>query len=101
MQNIFTIQNILIYIIFINLITFLAMYIDKQKAKQHKWRTKEGTLFMLVILGGGIGGIVGIYMFRHKTKKLTFTVGFPTILILEILFIIYWLVVNPLKTFGL
>ena len=40
---------------------------------------------MLVALGGGIGGIAGMYIFRHKTKKARFIVGFPAILILEIL----------------
>ena len=48
-------------------------------------RIPEKTLFMLVALGGGIGGIAGMYIFRHKTKKARFIVGFPAILILEIL----------------
>ena len=45
----------------------------------------ERTLFMLVAIGGGIGGIAGMYVFRHKTKKARFVVGFPAILIFEIL----------------
>lgn len=75
----------IIYIIAINLITFIAMYIDKRKAYKGKWRIKESTLFILVMLGGGIGGIAGMYLFRHKTKKKYFTIGFPLILILEIM----------------
>ena len=88
MQNILTIKNILIYLIIINFITFLAMYLDKQKAKKGKWRIKESTLFTLVFLGGGIGGIVGMYTFRHKNKKTRFVIGFPAILIIEIICVI-------------
>ena len=76
---------ILVYLLIINIITFLAMYIDKKRAKWGKWRIKEITLFMFVLLGGGIGGILGMKLFRHKTKKTIFVVGFPTILILEII----------------
>ena len=50
-------KYIITYVIVINLIAFLAMYIDKKKAQKGKWRIKESTLFMLVLLGGGIGGI--------------------------------------------
>ena len=81
-------EGIIIYVILINLITFAAMYIDKKKAKKGSRRTKENTLFTLVLLGGGIGGIAGMYKFRHKTKKPLFYIGFPAILILELLFVI-------------
>lgn len=73
------------YLIVINLIAFIAMYIDKRKAKMGKWRIKEYTLFILALLGGSIGAIVGMYTFRHKTKKAKFFIGFPAILIAEIL----------------
>ena len=88
MHNIFNIRNILIYLLVINLIAFLAMYIDKKRAKWGKWRIKESTLFSLVLLGGGVGGIAGMYTFRHKTKKPGFVIGFPAILIIEIVSII-------------
>ena len=82
-------KNILIYLLVINVLGFLAMGFDKWKAKRGRWRIPEDSLFMFTILGGGIGTIVGIYTFRHKTKKLKFTVGMPLILILEILLFIY------------
>ena len=47
---------------------------------------------MICLLGGGIGTIAGMYKFRHKTKKLKFSVGMPTILISEIALIIYLLI---------
>ena len=83
--NIFTIKNVIIYLLIINLITFLAMWLDKRKAKKGKWRISEPSLFGMAILGGSIGGIIGMYTFRHKTKKKRFTIGFPAILIIEIL----------------
>lgn len=89
LSQIFTIQNILIYFFVINIITFLAMWIDKRRAVKGAWRTSEATLLTLVLLGGGIGGIAGMYIFRHKTKKLRFSVGFPAILIFETIVIIY------------
>ena len=93
MGNIFKIQNIVIYLLIINSITFLSMGFDKWKAKKGYWRTKEKTLLTLVILGGGIGGIAGMYLFRHKTKKMQFYIGFPAILIFQIVFIILYLFV--------
>lgn len=93
-NQIFTLHNILIYIMIINLITFFAMFLDKRKAQKGKWRIKEGTLMLLVLLGGGIGGIAGMYLFRHKTKKLKFTIGFPVILLVQIILIIYFFVIK-------
>lgn len=89
-SSIFSMKNIIIYLIVINLITFLAMWIDKRKAKKGKWRISEGALFVLAILGGSIGGIAGMYIFRHKTKKNRFKIGLPFILIAEILIIIVY-----------
>lgn len=88
MEEILTIKNIVMYLLAINAITFLAMFIDKVKAKRGSWRIPEKTLFILVLLGGGIGGIAGMYTFRHKTKKMRFVIGFPAILILEIIAVI-------------
>lgn len=89
--NIFSIQNILIYVLVINIIGFLIMFIDKRKAEKGKWRIQEKTIFIITALGGGIGTIMGMYVFRHKTKKIQFTVGLPTITILEIIGIIYYI----------
>ena len=89
-NNIFTTRNIILYFIIINIIGFLIMYIDKQKAKKGKWRIPEKTIYIITVLGGGIGTISGMYAFRHKTQKLHFTIGLPTITILEILGVIYF-----------
>ena len=89
-QDIFTTKNIIIYFIIINIIGFLIMYIDKRRAKKGKWRIPEKTLFIITALGGGIGTIAGMYVFRHKTQKIAFVIGLPLITILEIIAIIYF-----------
>lgn len=81
------IKYLIIYIVIINLIAFLAMYLDKRKARYGKWRIPEQTLFVLALIGGSIGAIAGMYTFRHKTKKLRFSIGFPVILVMQIILI--------------
>ena len=79
------------YLVIINIVSFLTMWIDKEKAKKNKWRISEGTLLILAVIGGSIGGMIGMYTFRHKTKKKRFTIGFPLILMLEILIYFFYL----------
>lgn len=67
-------KYILIYLIGINMLSFLLFYIDKTKARKEKWRIKEKTLHISSFLGGTIGGIVAMYLFHHKTKKLKFCI---------------------------
>lgn len=85
----FSLKSFIIYLIAINILTFLIMGIDKWKAKHGSWRIQEATLFTLVLFGGGIGGILGMIIFHHKTKKLKFQIGFPIILLSEIAIVIY------------
>ncbi len=76
---------IFIYIIFTNILLFTLMSIDKKRAKLNQWRISEKTLFILALIGGSVGGILGIYTFRHKTKHLKFTLGFPAIFLFQII----------------
>ncbi len=89
-------KYIVLYVILINIFGLAIMAIDKFKAQKGFWRIPEKTIFVVTLLGGGFGTVAGMYMFRHKTKKLKFTVGLPTILISEIAIIVY-LVYNYLK----
>mgnify|MGYP004475747631 FL=1 len=89
-NKIFTMQNMIIYFIVINIIGFFIMWLDKRKAIKGSWRIPEKTLFIITALGGGIGTIAGMYTFRHKTQKIQFVIGFPVITILEIVAIIYF-----------
>ena len=90
-QEIFTLKNIIIYLLAIHIFGFFIMWLDKQKAKKGEWRIKERTIFIVTALGGGFGTIAGMYTFRHKTQKLNFTIGLPTITILEIIAVIYYI----------
>ena len=88
LEKIFTIKNLIIYLLIINIIAFLAMFIDKKKAKKGKWRIKEATLLILALIGGSIGAIIGMYTFHHKTQKPRFYIGIPVIILIQILLII-------------
>lgn len=70
-----------------NVIAFALMGIDKHKAKAGKWRIKEATLFLATALFGGLGGTLGMYVFRHKTKHWYFKIGFPALLVVQIILI--------------
>lgn len=78
---------LIIYVIMSNVIGFLLMGIDKLKAKRRRYRIPERTLFATAILGGSIGILIGMYVFRHKTRHLSFVLGIPIILVLQLLFI--------------
>ena len=88
-----------IYIIVINLIGFLVMYIDKNKAKKGSYRISEKAIFITALILGGIGVYAGMYKFRHKTKHLSFTVGIPVCIVLNIISIYYILTNNILNYF--
>lgn len=79
---------LLSYFIGINLIGFAMMGIDKYKAKKRGFRIPEATLFIVAIIGGSIGSILGMYTFHHKTRHRSFVYGMPFILILQIALII-------------
>ena len=77
-------KYLLYYLLIVNAIAFLLMLIDKQKARKNKWRISEAALMFSAVLGGSIGALLGMYTFRHKTKHLSFCVGMPVILILQL-----------------
>lgn len=76
------------YFVAINLIGFFLMGIDKYKAKKRSFRIPEATLFVVAIIGGSIGSIIGMYAFRHKTRHWYFIYGMPFILLLQIILLI-------------
>ena len=79
------------YLIFMNILAFLLMANDKQRARHKKWRIPEKTLFLTAILGGSIGSILGMQIFRHKTRHTAFVIGMPCILIIQIILAILFL----------
>lgn len=75
---------ILLYLIIINAAGFLLMLIDKQKARRGSWRIPEATLIWVAILGGSTGSLIGMYLYRHKTRHLKFVLGIPVILFAQL-----------------
>ena len=73
-----------IYVGVINLLTFLIFGVDKYKAKKDYYRISEKGLLFLCFIGGGIGGFIGMYTFRHKTKKWYFNLLIPISIVLTI-----------------
>lgn len=67
------------------------MLADKLKAKRGAWRIPENTLIVAAALGGSIGALMGMYLFRHKTKHIKFTLGIPAILMVQIALVV-WLI---------
>lgn len=78
-------QYFIYYLIIINTVAFFLMGIDKKKAQIGAWRIPEKTLFFSAILGGSIGAICGMQLFRHKAKHKTFVIGMPAILIVQLI----------------
>ena len=74
----------LIYLLLINAAAFVLMLADKQKARKNRWRIPERTLMGAAALGGSIGALAGMYLFRHKTRHIKFTLGIPAILLCQI-----------------
>ena len=72
------------WLILVNLFLFLLMGRDKRAAVQGTRRTPETTLLALAVLGGSVGGILGMLLFRHKTRKRAFRIGFPLILLCQL-----------------
>lgn len=81
------VNALLHYLIIINIVTFLVYGIDKWKTKQGSWRISEATLLMLAVIGGTIGTLLGMQVWRHKTMHLKFKYGLPLILVAQIAFI--------------
>ncbi|GGJ84588.1 hypothetical protein GCM10007063_03880 [Lentibacillus kapialis] len=79
---------IIAYIAGVNIIAFLIMGMDKQKAKTETYRIPERTLWGLAILGGAIGVWAGMKSFRHKTRHRSFVIGMPVLIIIQAVFVV-------------
>ena len=79
---------LLIYLIVINIITFIIYGLDKWLAIKEKNRVRIATLLGLAFLGGEIGGLIAMRLFRHKTNKEYFTIGLPLILIMHLVILV-------------
>lgn len=77
----------LIYLAFVNLIAFILYGLDKFKAKRGKWRIPESRLIMSALIGGSLGALLGMQIFRHKTEHTKFVLTIPLTLTFHILII--------------
>jgi len=96
-ENIYYI--LIFYLIMINLVNLALFAIDKKRARFKKWRVSEMTFFLISLLGGSIGGLIGMNIFRHKTKKISFRILLPVFLILNFICIVYLL--NYIEGLGI
>ena len=88
---------LVLYGIIVNVAGFATMGIDKGRARRKVWRIPESTLFLIALIGGSIGSLLGMYGFRHKTRHWYFVWGMPAILILQAALILYLLFASPLS----
>lgn len=77
------------YVMIICSITLVMMAYDKAQARKRGRRVPERTLFFLSAVGGALGGIVAMRIWRHKTKHASFVIGLPALLVLQVV-ALYW-----------
>ena len=75
---------LLVLFVLVNLVAFALMGVDKQRARTHQWRVPEKTLFLLAIIGGSVGALLGMWCFHHKTRHWYFRYGIPAILVVQL-----------------
>lgn len=80
-------------LILLNLLTFGLFMLDKHKAKKGRWRIPESVLLILSVLGGSMGALMAMSLFRHKTQKKLFSIGIPVVFILQLMLAV-WLILS-------
>lgn len=79
---------LIVYLLLINALGLLLMLADKLKARKNKWRISEATLMTVAAIGGSLGSLLGMQLFRHKTKHPKFSLGLPVLLACHIVLLI-------------
>lgn len=80
-----------VYLILVNLVTFLCFFADKVRAMAHRWRIRESVLLGLSLAGGALGGWMAMDLCHHKVKKWYFAIGVPLMLVVHVVVLILWL----------
>jgi uncharacterized membrane protein YsdA (DUF1294 family) len=86
-----TIRYVILYFFVLSMLGVLLMGVDKWKARRGAWRIKESTLLLVAALGGSPGALLGMHLFRHKTKHWYFRYGLPALLMLQAALFAAWL----------
>ena len=76
---------IICYLLIVNITAFILYGLDKRKAEKNKWRIKESTLIVIAALGGSVGALLGMIIFRHKTKHPKSFILVPLFLLLQVI----------------
>lgn len=82
-------EVLLFYLLIVNAAALLLMRADKSKARKNAWRIPEATLIGVAAIGGSLGALLGMRLFRHKTKHPKFFIGIPVLLTLQILLLVW------------
>ena len=90
MQNISLTTILLLYLLAINVLTFLLYGIDKWRAKRARWRIPEGVLLGLAAIGGSVGAWLGMGIWHHKTQHKKFRYGVPVMLLIQIALLVWF-----------
>ncbi|MNC17348.1 hypothetical protein D3C75_652240 [compost metagenome] len=85
------VRGVLLWFVLINIIAYVVMSEDKNKARARRERVPEKTLFLLAFMGGALGIWIAMYRKRHKTRHTSFRIGIPLLLLLNILLYGYFL----------
>ena len=80
---------LLVYLAAVNVIAFAVYGADKRRARKNRRRVPEKTLFLLAVIGGSVGALLGMYTFRHKTRHWYFVWGIPVILLVQIALVVW------------
>jgi uncharacterized membrane protein YsdA (DUF1294 family) len=83
--------GLLVWLLFINAVGYLVMSEDKKRARKHRDRVPERTLFLLALIGGALGVLIAMYRKRHKTRHMSFRLGIPALLFVNALLYGYFL----------
>ena len=74
---------ILIWLGCLNLLGFCLMGFDKRRARREGWRVRERSFFIVAALGGALGTVLGMYVFRHKTRHWKFRILVPLLAVAQ------------------
>lgn len=75
-----------------SVVLLVMMKIDKERARRNQYRISERTLWVTALIGGAIGGVLGMQLFRHKTKHLSFRIGFPLLALVDAAALVFVLI---------
>ena len=84
-----TLQRLLIWLAFANVLSLLLFGLDKSRAKHRQWRIPEAILFLPALLGGSFGAVIGMDLFRHKTRYKRFHRGLPILFFVHVILCLY------------